>query len=149
MALPLAAQNSGQAHGIDPFTASAAVDGTNDQANSEWWRGIDFEEIARGAQEALDRLGLSNHARLIRMNSSEVAACYEDGSIDVLHQDSNHSEEVSCQEVALWHSKIRAGGYWIADDTNWTSTQKAQRELVAFGFVELEDHATWKVYRRP
>lgn len=148
MALALADQGFGRADGIDPFTAVAAVDGTNDTANNEWWRGIDFETIARGAQEAIYELDLVPYAHLIRMLSREVVRHYDDGSVDVLHQDSNHSEEISSEEVALWAPKIKQGGYWVADDTNWASTQKAQRELEALGFQELEDHGSWKVYLR-
>ncbi len=148
IALALADQGFGRADGIDPFTADACADGTNDRENTEWWRGVNFDGIARSAQEALYRLKLTPYASLIRMLSNEVVGFYDDGTVDVLHQDSNHSEEVSSREVALWTPKIRPGGYWIADDTTWPSTKKSQRELEALGFTELEEHTSWKVYQR-
>jgi hypothetical protein len=82
------------------------------------------------------------------MRSREVAGFYGDGTVNVLHQDSNHSEEITCEEVELWASKIRLGGYWIFDDTNWATTQKAQKNLELLGFLMIEDHKTWKVYRK-
>ena len=148
MALSLRGQGFGRVHGIDPYTAAAALEGDNDPANDEWWGGLDYEDIARAAQGAIGRLGLVNFAQLILLPSREAVSSYADGTIDVLHQDSNHSEEISCEEVSLWTSKIRPGGYWIFDDTDWPSTQKAQRALVAAGFEQLEDHGSWKVYRR-
>jgi hypothetical protein len=148
MALALADQEFGRADGIDPFTPDAALEGTNSPANDEWWGALDYESIARTAQTALYRLKLVPYAHLIRMTSLEAARFYEDGSVDVLHQDSNHSEEISTEEVRLWASKIRSGGYWIFDDTDWSTTQKAQCMLEAVGFVQLEDYVRWKVYRR-
>jgi len=139
----------GRVDGIDPFTPGAALEGTNDPENDKWWgQKVDYEVVARSAQEALYRLDLVWYARLIRMSSRDVVGFYGDGTIDLLHQDSNHSEEVSCEEVALWAPKVRSGGLWVFDDTDWPTTKKAQRELEALGFSELEDHGGWKVYRK-
>lgn len=135
--------------GIDPYMASASLEGTNAPENDQWWSKLDYEAIARVAQEALYRLELMPYARLIRMRSRDVVGFYGDGTIDLLHQDSNHSEEVSCGEVALWAPKLGSGGHWIFDDTDWPSTKKAQRALEELGFNELEDHGGWKVYRKP
>jgi hypothetical protein len=148
LAFGLQILGSGRADGIDPFIAAAALEGSNDPANDEWWSNLDYDAVERAAQEALIRLNLTpNYAQIIRARSREVVGLYEDGSIDVLHQDSNHSEEVSSEEVALWTPKISPGGYWIFDDADWPSTQRAQRELVEFGFTEFEDHGGWKVYK--
>jgi hypothetical protein len=149
MALSLADQGFGRVDGIDPFTPSAALEGTNDPANNEYWAHLDYAAIARDAQITLYRLGLVDCAQLIRMLSREVVGFYEDGTIDVLHQDANHAEETSCEEVALWSPKIRPGGYWIFDDADWPTTQKAQRDLEALGFDLIENHTKWKVYRKP
>ena len=138
----------GRVDGIDPFTATAALEGTNDPANDQWWSRLNYEAIARVAQEALYRLELMPYARLVRMYSRDVVEFYGDGTIDLLHQDSNHSEEVSCEEVTLWAPKIRTGGYWLADDVNWPTTQRAQRVLTDSGFERIEDHETWAVFRR-
>lgn len=148
MAATLRDQGFGQAHGIDPYTIDAALEGTNDVLNSEWWSSLDLGEIARTTQVTLERLGLDPWARLIWERSQDVVSRYENESIDVLHQDSNHSEEVTCAEVALWAPKIKPGGHWVFDDTDWITTQKAQRDLEALGFEMLEDHGGWKVYRK-
>lgn len=146
MAAALRDQGFGQAHGIDPYTADAALEGINSAANDEWWSALDLGEIARTAQLAIERTGLVPWARIIWERSQDVVGRYDDGSIDVLHQDSNHSEEVTCAEVALWSPKMRPGGYWIFDDTNWETTKRAQRELEALRFKMIEDHVNWRVY---
>lgn len=147
IALGLAHNGFGQVTGVDPFTQAASLEGTNDPANDEWWSHLDYEAIARAAQTGIYELDLTEYAHLVRMRSLEVVDFYKNESIDLLHQDSNHAEEISCEEVARWAPKISPNGYWIADDTNWESTKKAQRDLEALGFTELEDHGTWKVYR--
>lgn len=147
MALALKDQECGRVDGIDPYAADAALEGTNDRENAAWWSTIDFEAVAQSAQDAIDRLGLTAYARIVRQRSVDCVSSYADESIDVLHQDSNHSEEVSCREVELWLPKMRHGAYWIFDDTDWSSTRTAQRMLTARGAEQVEDHNEWKVYR--
>jgi len=149
MALPLKDQGFGRAYGIDPYTAQAALEGTNHPVNIEWWTHLDYEQIAKRAQMAIDYLGLTAHAWLLRARSAEASRMFLPASLDVLHQDSNHSEEVSCEEITLWVPKMRPGAYWIFDDTDWPTTKKAQKMLLDRGFVELEDHVQWKIYRVP
>lgn len=148
LALREARHSLARVDGIDPYTPSASLEGKNAPENDEWWSKLDYEAVASEAQTALYRLELIPYAHLIRMRSCDVVDFYVDGTIDLLHQDANHSEQTSCEEVARWAPKIRPGGIWIADDTDWESTQKAQRDLVALGFAEIEDHESWKVYRR-
>lgn len=138
----------GRVDGIDPYTPAAALEGANHVDNDIWWGQLDYEAVARAAQEALYRLGLMPYARLVRMCSRDVVGFYGDGTVDLLHLDANHSEATSTEDVALWAPKIRPGGIWVFDDTDWESTQKAQRELVALGFFEIEDHVQWKVYQK-
>lgn len=149
MAFALKDQGFGRAEGIDPYVAQASLEGTNDKANADWWESLDYGAIEASARDAVKRLGLEKHVEIIRSFSREAVGLYEDKSIDVLHQDSNHSEEVSCEEVGLWSSKMRSGALWVFDDADWPTTQKAQRELEAIGFLKIEDHKHWKVYRAP
>jgi hypothetical protein len=150
LAAALREQGFGEAHGIDPYTVDAALEGKNAPANDEWWsHNVDLGEIARIAQLGLERLGLTSWARIIWEKSQDVVSRYDDGSVDLLHQDSNHAEAVTCAEVALWTPKIRPGGYWVFDDTDWETTKRAQRELEALGFKLIEDHVSWKVYQKP
>jgi predicted O-methyltransferase YrrM len=141
--------NCGRVDGIDPFTATAALEGTNDPANDQWWSRLDYEAIARAAQEAIYKLELMPYAHLVRMTSQEAVGFYADGAIDLLHADSNHSPEVSTWEVEHWAPKLKSGGIWIADDTNWPSTASAQKRLSDMGFQKTEEHGTWAVYRAP
>jgi Methyltransferase domain len=151
MAFACKDQGFGVVHGIDPFTAEASLDGTDAEAHREYWSKIDHESIFRKTKEFLHSNGLESHARIVRKRSIEAMHFYKDNAVDILHQDSNHSEENSCKEVLLWHKKIRPGGYWIADDTDaehWKTTQKSLTMLSELGFELVEDHQNWRVYTR-
>lgn len=139
----------GRVDGIDPYTPTAALEGANSPENDLWWGQLDYEAVARAAQEALYRLELMPYARLVRMLSRDVVGFYADGTVDFLHLDANHSEATSCEDVALWAPKIRPdGGYLVFDDTDWATTQKAQQDLEMLDFQMIENHVQWKVYRK-
>jgi hypothetical protein len=94
--------------------------------------------------------GLSEVTRLIRSKSSDAVSGFEANSISMLHQDSNHSEEVTVEEVNIWYDKVKIGGYWIFDDTDWPTTQVAQRLLLEKGYelVFTETDGKYKVFVR-
>ena len=58
------------------------------------------------------------------------------------------SEKISCEEVELYHKKVKKNGIWVFDDTNWDTTKKAQELLVSYGYIEIYDSGTWKIYKR-
>ena len=74
----------------------------------------------------------------------------------MLHQDGNHSEEMSCLDIELWSNKIKKKGYWLMDDTNWPTTQKAQKLIITKGFIEIDvdngfgkiEGREWKLYQK-
>ena len=149
MAFGHRAAGRGRVVAIDPWQAAAALEGENAPENDEWWAKIDYEEILRRFVAALESCGLAEQCRIDRRSSADALESFEDASISVLHQDGNHSERVSCAEVEAWSPKIRSGGYWVADDTDWPTTQRAQKMLLERGFALVEDHGAWRVYRKP
>jgi len=150
LALGCKARGNGVVHGYDPYSAPASLEGTNDRANDEWWSKVDYEDILRAARDGIAQGGLESHAQIIRNHSlaEDVLVAYPAGSVDVLHQDSNHSEEISTAEVRVWSPRVRLGGYWAIDDINWATTAAAQKLLQSMGFRLLEDHGTWAIYQK-
>jgi hypothetical protein len=146
MAIGHEALGRGCVVGVDPWEAAASLEGVNAPENDEWWGRIDHEAIYQSFLKALADSRLESFCRVLRQRSHVAAGEFADGSISVLHQDSNHSEQVSSAEVDLWTPKLRAGGYWVADDTDWATTQRAQRLLVEKRFAVVEEHPNWKVF---
>ena len=145
--LPIAMKCPGDVYGIDAWNVDASLEGKNDVANDEWWSTINYNKMYSYAHNLMMEHNCQN-VKLLRMKSRDAVKLFEDNSIDFLHQDSNHSEEVSCEEVELYHSKVKQNGVWCFDDTNWPTTQKAQNILCSKGFKEIWDSGSWKIYRK-
>ena len=142
--------SQGTVDGIDPYSPAASCEGSSDRANSGWWAQVDYPTILRGARAAIIRLDLDAIITLKLQRSQDVVHTYADASIDILHLDANHSPEASCWDVATWAPKMKAGGTWVFDDTNWPTTKVAQQRLASdHGFVLLEPHDNWAIYRAP
>jgi hypothetical protein len=131
--------------GIDAWEGSACEIGygtsAEDMPHRNYWAGmINHENALAATVHLLRSLSLQDDAKLLKVKSVDYAAYVEDESVDMLHQDSNHSEYYSQREVELYHNKIKKGGWWIFDDTDWETTKKAQRLLESKGFVCREDY---------
>jgi predicted O-methyltransferase YrrM len=140
----------GSTVGIDSWSKEACEQGINDIANTQWWNSIDYDFFYNYTANVIADADLSSTTRLIRSKSADAVSQFESESISVLHQDSNHSEEVTVEEVNLWYNKVKMGGYWIFDDTDWHTTQVAQGLLLEKGYelVFTEKDTKYKVFVR-
>lgn len=134
--------------GVDAWNVSESLEGTNDINNALWWEKCDHNKMYEYTINLMIKYGLSNDVTLVRMSSIEYASNVLDSSIDMLHQDSNHSEEISCLEVELYNMKLKSGGLWIFDDTDWETTKLAQKSLEQKNYVCIHDAKSWKVYKK-
>ncbi len=140
----------GYVTGIDAWTVFAALEGTNSAENDKWWSERDLENIYREAMATMQRNAVLPHWQILRLASRDAVGYFSDRSIGLLHQDSNHSPEISQEELKLWIPKMVPGGIWIMDDTNWPSLKETQEILVAkYGATLHEDHDSWAVYQLP
>jgi len=141
---------NGSVVGIDAWTKEACEQGINDIANTEWWNAVDYDFFYEYTQRLIADTGLSDVTKLLRCKSADAVSQFETESISILHQDSNHSEEVTIEEVNLWYDKLKIGGYWIFDDTDWPTTQVAQSLLLEKGYELFfcETDGKYKVFIR-
>jgi len=145
--LPIAMKCKGKVIGIDAWNKDSSLSGTNDIENNNWWANIDYEYMYKYTIDLMKKYNCNN-VELYRTNSSNAVQYFENESIDFLHQDSNHSELISCNEVDLYYNKVKKNGIWVFDDTNWETTKKAQKLLINYGYTEIYDQGNWKIYRR-
>lgn len=117
----------GMVWGIDPWTVDAAIEGNVGEANADWWKSIDIQDIRNKAMSAVTSQNLWANVSVIVAKSENVASLFN--QIDFLHVDSNHSEEKSTLDVHLWSNRVKSGGHILFDDADWISTQKALSEL--------------------
>jgi hypothetical protein len=145
--LPICLMTTNKVIGIDAWKKDASLEGVNSIENHEWWSNVNHNEMFTYTKKLLTDYDCKN-ARLMVSKSNMVYNKFQDESIDFLHQDSNHSEEISCEEVELYHKKVKKNGIWVFDDTNWETTKKAQELLIKYGYEEINDYDSWKIYRR-
>lgn len=140
----------GRVYAVDPFTVDAAAEGYRAESTDHlWWLRLDYQAMFPSAQAAITRLGVAPVVHFIQRRSHDAARAFTVLGVDVLHQDGNHSEQVSCEEVADWAPKMKPGGVWIADDTDWPSTEKSQGMLLDRGFLKEETYDNWAIFRAP
>lgn len=131
-------QRNGLSWGFDPWKADACLEGKNEKTNDAWWSTLDLPYIYKLYVEKVVQHNLLEHCYWARLHSAQAVKLFANDSIDIIHVDSNHSEEVSCKEVNLWSPKVRAGGIWVSDDIDWPTMEKSQRMLVEKGFVKMD-----------
>lgn len=77
----------------------------------------DNEKAGYGAEEFHRRLEpVKGHYTLHQMTSDDAVKLYEDGSIDFLMIDGDHSYEGVCKDIKNWLPKMRPGGLIAGDD---------------------------------
>jgi hypothetical protein len=147
-AMALRENGHGEVVGIDPWSRGAALEGDVGDENARWWSSVDLEAIYVGFIRAVLEHDLTRQCSWIRQKSADVTCLFADGTIDLFHQDSNHSELISCREVTAWRDKLAPGAHWILDDANWPTQQRAVRLIQESGFRVLEDHETYMIFQR-
>jgi predicted O-methyltransferase YrrM len=139
----------GKCYGVDAWSKDAALVGTNSKENDEWWGNIDYEHFYQYTKKVLKEANVSDVCTLFRNKTSEIVDLFSDNSIDFLHQDGNHSEEVTTEEVNRWCQKVKIGGYWAFDDADWPTTKHAQQLLIQKGYELLsKNDGKWFLYKR-
>ena len=82
-----------------------------------------------------------DRARVLHGTTVEMAARVEDGSLDFVFIDADHTTEAVLADIAAWWSKIRKGGAILGHDIDWPSVQIAVKQ--AFGDYETLPDDVW------
>lgn len=164
--LPMAATldhlGRGEAVGIDPYRADAALQtdehGYGD-ALTRWAEDTDWDAVHAEVLGRIEALGLGRRCRLLRMTSEVAAERFPDASIDLLHVDGNHDRRAVERDLALYGPALRDGGLLVLDDISWSSVRDAAATVRDSWerVVELADpearvfpeSSDFGVYRRP
>jgi hypothetical protein len=162
-ALAFQAIGSGRVVGVDPYSATEALQNDDHEIPREQFEkfsmGADWEGIYAETSDRLVRLGVREHSELLRMTSSEAAATFADGSIDMLHVDGNHDLAPVLDDLKRYLPKMKRGGYLVMDDASWRAIRPAmdlldeslERIMVLDdrGLFEFGNRMDFAVYRLP
>ncbi len=134
--------NRGQVYAIDPWMNSYCLDGyTHDNPNYQWWSHVDLNYIHRKFVNMLDDFQLTSYCTIMRMTGLVALDCFADESIDILHIDGNHTENIALSDAKLYLPKVKKGGYIWLDDANWPTTLPA-REFLLVNCMKDESRST-------
>lgn len=134
LALALQHNRRGIVYGVDPWTIRACQEHyPEDDANAVWWtENANLDTVFTTFVQYVTEQNLWPYVRLLCAPSQDVAQVFDETPIDVLHIDGNHSREASMRDVRLYITRVRPGGWVWFDDTQWESTQDAQRLMECY-----------------
>ncbi len=115
MALALQHNNQGRIVGVDPYVSQVF----KGKEHSEWWDKLDLNAIRDKFLEDAVHYGVGGRCELRKQRSQDAVHDFEDGTIDILSIDGDHSEEVALADARLWFPKVRNGGLIFFDDADW------------------------------
>lgn len=139
---------NGFAIGIDTWDNIAPLEGTNSEANNNWWKSLDMNSIHSAFRLAMQKPEWSTHVEYLKGRTDAFMDQFLDNSVTLLHQDSNHNTEIITKELELWTPKIKMGGYLVADDVDWVEAKAGYAQLPNFGFELMEGFTTWQIWKK-
>lgn len=85
-----------------------------------------------------------DRAHIVRAESAEAAARFEDGSLDFVFIDADHSYEGCRSDIEAWTPKVKHGGLVSGHDYDHPDQGEVKRAVdEAFEDVELAGNRTW------
>jgi predicted O-methyltransferase YrrM len=151
MAMACREVGQGLVYAIDPWSASAAVEGY-DGPNAEWWGKLDHEAIFQSFLAQVRDQGLAGWVHVVRQHSDDAVESVP-STIDILHIDGQHTKQ-AVKDVLNYASLVRTGGLCYMDDIEWGGggVQHACQNLLFLGFEELyrhkDEHGTGGMFQR-
>jgi len=139
--------------GIDHWSYQSSLEGDDIGDDVEYWKNLNYQSIMYECISGINRYGLDN-CGILRMKSQDAYSMFGNESIDILHQDGNHSEYINCLEVELYMPKLRSGGYWISDDSNIRTVKKSldmileHCDIVSSGKNSVNFNGTYTIFKK-
>lgn len=84
-------------------------------------------------------------ATVLAMPSLEAAGLVEDGSLDAVFLDGDHTTEAVMADIRAWAPKIRTGGLMTGHDIDMASVAEAVDRMVAGGRITCHSDSVWSV----
>ena len=131
--------------GVDPYSAAAAQEFSNAQAETEWWGALDYDAHFQRCDAEIARLELRNFCGIARSTSQAVSHLFAD--LNYAHIDGNHNEAAVRRDLVHWLPKILVGGILVLDDTNDVEIRAAMT-IMNSTWVKIWGTPTWEIWTR-
>lgn len=111
--------------------------------NAETYSDFDMEQLA--ADVASRAAGYFPRCQIIRADSVEAAEDVEDGSLDFVFIDGDHTSAGVERDIRAWAPKVRMGGAVLGHDHHWASVRPVLDRMCP-AWRDLGE-AVWMVWR--
>jgi|TARA_Y100000289_G_scaffold39201_1_gene38629 hypothetical protein len=115
-------------HLVDPWISISDV--------PDRWHAVPQEKMDEYKTEVINRFADNDKVKIIEKYSIDAASDFEDGSIDWLYLDANHSYDFVCADLNAWWPKIKPSGFLCG---NAYSDSVFQVNVLDFGVVPAVD----------
>ena len=72
-AIALKENGKGLVYGIDPWCNHSAIEEMENQANKEWWGGLDLNQVYLHCKYNIERFGVEDYCKLLKNKSIDVS----------------------------------------------------------------------------
>jgi predicted O-methyltransferase YrrM len=86
-------------------------------------------------------VGYGDRARILHGDSTAMAREVDNGSLDFIFIDCDHSTEGVLGDLAAWRIKVKPGGHILGHDIDWPSVEKAVLKI--FGEYKTLPDDVW------
>ena len=93
---------------------------------------------------------MDNQCHILKQSSQQALNSFSDKSIDFIHFDGNHNEDIYFEDVSNYFSKVKNNGFIVLNDPNWVTSKLAlvflleRTELIS----TFSPSATYFVFRK-
>lgn len=141
MALAHKEADLGTAIKLDPYDKPLQLPKYDtDDPNYKWWFELNSNGLYNTFSNSVDEYELHDSIEHYYLNNADAVELFEDNSIDIIHG------SATCEEIELYHSKIKEGGYFVLNDCEWASTRSVEECIISKGFTLYEDYYSWKIF---
>lgn len=129
---------------VDPYDKPQIIPSYDrDDPNFKWWFDLNEYGLYNSFVSSIYEYDLCDQIEHYYYNDGvDAIELFEDESIDIIHC------SATCEEVELYHTKVKEGGFWVLNDCEWGSTIPTLKLLEQKGFVLYEDYVSWKIFRK-
>ena len=93
-----------------------------DSENAETYKDFPMPEIAAGVMARA--LGYGGRCMILKGDSAAMAGHLDDGTLDFVFVDGDHTEAGVERDIRAWSPKVRAGGMLLGHDNHWTTVRR-------------------------
>jgi predicted O-methyltransferase YrrM len=145
VALELKRHNKGKLYAIDPWTNEESGKGYENLGSEyEYWKNVDLQYMHQFFLDLLKEYDVENYVEVLRV-TSDNAPIIE--NIDYLYIDGQHTDQAH-RDVLKFATRVKIGGYCIADDVSWGEVSKVPGMLEALGFMHVHQVDNAYIFKR-